>query len=290
MADPLFALFTVNTIIGLIGLIGNAMVIIVICKVKLMHTLTNALICNQAVVDFLGSLFLILSSSITVPDPLPDTTDYVIVCHLWLSDFFLWACFTSSTFNLVSLTCERYVAIVYPFKYATLYTKTSVVGMIAAIWLLGLILEGAYAAASNRYENGQCFLSTSVSSRVLGIVLIVFKFFIPAILMLFFYSHMTVELKRSANRVGADAPTVSASLALGGASGETRSENAQQSLLRARRNVFKTLVLVFVTFLVCWTPSQAPPFYTSNEVTARVGCDDTTRQHNSRTGPNDGTT
>ena len=29
-----------------------------------------------------------------------------------------------------------------------------------------------------------------------------------------------------------------------------------ESLLRARRNTFKTFLIVFVTFLICWTPNQ----------------------------------
>ncbi|XP_022080943.1 allatostatin-A receptor-like [Acanthaster planci] len=256
MAEPLFAIHIIQTIIGVIGLTGNAIVVIVICKVKFMHTKTNAFICNQAVVDFLGSLFLIVTSALPVPDPLPDNSGYQIVCHLWLSEFFLWACYTSSNYNLVSLTSERYVAIVYPFKYSTLYTRKSIVGMMAIIWFLGLLLEASYSVATNRYENGQCFRSASFSSKALGVVIVVFQFSIPAIFMLFSYSHMAVELKRSANRVGAVAPTVSANSAPANGEGEARPENAEQSLLRARRNVFRTLLLVFITFLVCWTPIQ----------------------------------
>ncbi|XP_022080947.1 beta-2 adrenergic receptor-like [Acanthaster planci] len=259
MAEPLLALRIIKTIIGVIGLIGNATVATVICKVKFMHTLTNAFICNQAVVDFLGSLFLILTSNTPAPDPFLDASDNRIACHLWLFNLFLWACFTSSTFNLLSVSCERYVAIVYPFKYVTLYSKKSVGGIMVVIWLSGFILNGAYEAALNTYRNGQCF--NSDDSLELGIVFIVVKFFIPAIFMLFVYSHMTVELKISANRIGAIAPTVSASVnstpaVPGGGAIAAHSENAEQSLLRARRNVFKTLLLVFVIFLVCWTPNQ----------------------------------
>ncbi|XP_022088087.1 pyroglutamylated RFamide peptide receptor-like [Acanthaster planci] len=258
MAEALLVLRIIKTIVGLIGLIGNTLVATVIYRVKFMHTLTNAFICNQAVVDFLGSLFLILSSNIAVPDPLPDTLGYHVVCHLWLSNLFLWAFFTSSTMNLLSLTCERYVAIVYPFKYATLYTTKSVTCIMVVIWLSGLILDGAYTAAVNTYANGQCFYSSAVGSRTLGIVFILVKFFIPAIFMLAVYSHMTVELKRSANRIGAIAPTVSATVnsGPGTSAGGARPLNAEESLLRARRNIFKTLLIVFLTFLVCWTPNQ----------------------------------
>ncbi|XP_022109157.1 alpha-1A adrenergic receptor-like [Acanthaster planci] len=257
MADPLLVRI-INTSLGVIGLIGNSIVVSVIFKVKFMHTLTNALICNQAVVDLLGSLFLILTSNIAVSGPLLGTSGYHIVCHLWLSKFFVWSCFTASTVNLVSLTCERYVAIVYPFKYVTLYTRKSVAGMVVVTWLMGLILGVAYAAAGMTFENGQCSSTTSVGAQALNIILVVVQFFIPAILMVFLYSHMTVTLKRSAERIAAIAPTVSANLAQEDrdSSGATRSENAEQSLLRARRNVFKTLLLVFVTFLVCWMPAE----------------------------------
>ncbi|XP_038049912.1 galanin receptor 2b-like [Patiria miniata] len=256
MAEPLLILRIIKTLVGLLGLIGNTVVATVIYKVEFMHTLTNAFICNQAVVDFLGSLFLILSSNIAAPDPLPDTLGYHVACHIWLSNLLMWACFTSSSVNLLSLTCERYVAIVYPFRYARLYTNKTVVLMLVIIWLSGLILDGAYTAAVNTFEDGKCFYSSAISSRALGIVFIMFKFFIPAIFMVFVYSHMTVELKRSATRIGNIAPTVSATVHSGASTAASSVEAPEQSLLRARRNVFKTLVMVFATFLVCWTPNQ----------------------------------
>ncbi|XP_022080942.1 beta-2 adrenergic receptor-like [Acanthaster planci] len=252
MAEPLSVLHIIKTIIGVIGLIGNGVVATVICKVKFMHTLTNAFICNQAVVDFLGSLFLIVTSTIPVPDPSPHTS----ACKLWLPDVLLWACFTSSTFNLLSVSCERYVAIVVPFKYATLYTKKSVTCMIVAIWLLGPIFEAPYEAALTTYKDGFCLLSSEIAWFC--VVFFLVKLFVPAILMIFFYSHMAVKLKRSANRIAVIAPTVSGQVesAPGDRMGESHRENAEQSLLRARRNIFKTLLLVLITFLVCWTPNQ----------------------------------
>ncbi|XP_033637906.1 beta-1 adrenergic receptor-like [Asterias rubens] len=254
MAEAILILRIIKTIVGLLGMLGNGLVCVVIYRNSFMHTLTNAFIANQAALDCLGSLMLILTSNIVVISPLPDTTWYHFLCHMWLSNLWLWVFFTSSTVNLMSLTFERYIAIVYPFHYHSLYTTKFVKGTLVVIWLSGLALDGAYTAAINTFEDGQCFYNSSVASRTAGIVFILVKFFIPAVSMLFVYTHITVELKRSARRVGGvTVPTVSAS---GTSAANNNIENQEQSLLRARRNTFKTLFMVFITFLVCWTPNQ----------------------------------
>ncbi len=69
MAEPVLLLRIIKTIVGLLGMIGNGIVCVVIYKNKFMHTLTNTFIFNQAVLDGLGSVMLILSSNIVVINP-----------------------------------------------------------------------------------------------------------------------------------------------------------------------------------------------------------------------------
>ena len=51
MAEALLILRILKTIIGVVGILDNGLVILVISRVKFMHTLTNTFICHQAVID-----------------------------------------------------------------------------------------------------------------------------------------------------------------------------------------------------------------------------------------------
>ncbi|XP_022095079.1 galanin receptor type 2-like [Acanthaster planci] len=210
-----------------------------------MHTTTNAFIFNQAAIDFLGSTFLLLSSNIPTPSPLSDSLAGGFLCRLWLSDFFLWSFFTASTLNLVSLTFERYVAIVFPFKHGTIYGTVPVRILIAGAWIIGTA-SSFYDIAFYDVVDGKCQPISVPGSQALGVMIFLFQYFIPVCAMLTAYIHIIVVLKQNASRVG---PAPVSSLTMG----NPPVEAADASLLRARRNTFKTLLIVFITYVFCWT-------------------------------------
>ncbi|XP_038045561.1 beta-1 adrenergic receptor-like [Patiria miniata] len=263
MADVLLILRVCRTIIGVVGVLGNCLVIVVICRVHFMHTLTNAFICHQAVIDLLGSLLLVLQNNIPVPVPLPETTAGEVLCRMWIGDALLWVMFVTSTFSLLNLTLERYVAIVYPFKFQALFSKKSGAVMMIVVWLIGLLLK-SYSFLIYSNIDGKCKFLQLEASKVIGPLLICLQYFAPACIMIFCYTHITITLKRSAKQIGPLTATISNHNGVEGshnlaasAMGQSRLGNEQQdSLLRARRNTFKTLFIVFVTFLICWSPSQ----------------------------------
>ena len=47
----------------------------------------------------------------------------------------MWHMFVVSTYNLVFLTFERYIHIIYPFKYQAFFTKRIVAFMIFVAWM-----------------------------------------------------------------------------------------------------------------------------------------------------------
>ncbi|XP_038060998.1 galanin receptor 2b-like [Patiria miniata] len=242
MAEQILLLRIIKTFVGIIGLFGNGLVCLVIYRVPALHTMTNAFIVNQAVADLMGSVFLLLLSNIDYPAILPEGTAGVLLCRLWISDFFLWACFITSTFNLVGLTFERYVAIVFPFRYPTFYTKRNSCFMLAAAWFLGTMFA-TYSIAIRAYEGRQCAEKLLPYLKDVGFVITIIQYFVPTFTMLFAYIHIIVVLHRSANRVG----VATASTAT--------SDGREASLLRARRNTFKTLLIVYIIYFCCWTPN-----------------------------------
>ncbi|XP_071808993.1 QRFP-like peptide receptor [Asterias amurensis] len=242
MAEQILVLRIIKTIVGIIGLFGNGLVCVVIYRTKALHTLTNAFITNQAVSDFLGSLMLILTSNIDYSPILPEGVRGVLLCRLWISDFFLWSCFITSTFNLVGLTFERYVAIVFPFRYQTIYSRFNACVMIAAAWVIGTSYA-TYSIAIRVVEDQRCVEKQSAEVKYIGFAITVIQYVVPTFSMLLAYIHIMVELNRGARRVGVmtDRSCVN--------------DGREASLLRARRNTLKTLVIVFAVYFCCWTPN-----------------------------------
>ncbi len=248
MAEQNLVLQVFLSIVGCLGICGNGLVCVVIIKVHFMHTITNAFIFNQALIDFLGSLVLLLSSVIPIPDPLPPGAGGALLCTLWVSQFLLWGFFVSSTFNLVAVTLERYLAIVFPFKYQQLATRRNVALTIACVWTSAFLFALRQLILTYN-DNGECKEKNFANAQIFGIAAAIATYFLPFTVMLVVYIHITLVLKKGAARLG-PAPAAQPSGSGGGAVNDQR-----ESLMRARRNTFKTLLIVFIAFTVCWTPN-----------------------------------
>ncbi|XP_038045864.1 mu-type opioid receptor-like [Patiria miniata] len=247
-----------QTIVGIVGILGNGLVCVVIGKVSSMHTRTNAFIFHQAVVDLLGSFMTLLQSEAPIPDPVPNNALGWVVCHIWYSRFALFLLYVISTYNLLSLTMERYFAIVHPFTYQAAFAKRprlKVGVVIAACWIIGTVIN-SYVANAFKVQGGRCVSSAAYRSKVIGGLVAILQYIVPVAVMLFAYIRTSVELKSGAARVGPAPANVGQAAGASTTDGNAQPEGMMESLLRARRNTFKMLLIVFITFLVCWTPNQ----------------------------------
>ena len=81
----------------------------------------NILIVNQSVIDMLASFMLLLTAVVEV-DGTRMSRDSVwdqFVCFIWLTRFPLWSLIFTSTYGIILMTLDRYVAVVYPVWYST---------------------------------------------------------------------------------------------------------------------------------------------------------------------------
>ncbi|XP_038046704.1 ovarian cancer G-protein coupled receptor 1-like [Patiria miniata] len=176
-----------------------------------MHTSSIAIICHQAIIDFLGSLLLILQLNI----PLPHTIGGELLCRVCIGHVTLFLLFVASTYNLLALTLGRYINIVKPLRFRMIHSGKGVAATIAIMWLLVTFIKSYSFFLYSVVDGHTCVFRNFQSSK----------------------DHITTSEVGRAEQM-----------------------HQQHQLLRVRRDMFESLVIVFVTFVVCWTPSQVTYF------------------------------
>jgi hypothetical protein len=74
---------------------------------------TNMLIANQTLADLAVSVF-ILASTRPGTNMNHDSAWDQLVCRFWGSAYFFYVALIASTYNILVLTAERYLAVIYP--------------------------------------------------------------------------------------------------------------------------------------------------------------------------------
>ena len=107
---------------GLFGFLSNAFVIAIIALYRPMRErVTNLYIINQSLIDATVATFLFLTTLLQDDNRLrtPGNWSDEALCRLWFTKMPLWGLLMSSTYSLVSLTLERFLAVVYPLRHRT---------------------------------------------------------------------------------------------------------------------------------------------------------------------------
>ena len=247
-------LYIIYILIGSLGCPANLLVVVVIMTYPTMRKLqTNMYIVNQSLIDATVAMFLILTTAfqdnggILVKGKVADET----YCRLWLTKMPLWGMLVSSTYNLVALTIERYLAVVHPIWHKLKFGKDKVLVSVAIAWVIGPLFNIAYMHPTAAVlENGACSVydqyPNQETRRFVGILTIIVQYFAPLGCLAFCYGKMAWVLHKRAE---------------GDKAGDTKGADAKEtkknaSMARARRNVIKTLALVAFFFIFCWTWNQ----------------------------------
>ncbi|KAK2170862.1 hypothetical protein NP493_1127g00036 [Ridgeia piscesae] len=158
---------TIRVIVGSLGVLGNTLVVVVFIKYKkLFHQLKTTLVVNQSVIDGFVSVLLVMLSFLT--RKLHGGVDGVSVelyCKLWLSQIVLWGLITSSTYNLMAISVERYLAVVHPLRYKVSFTKTKLNVLVAVIWCFGVVFIASFVVPTTGVVHGTCYVSYFWPSR-----------------------------------------------------------------------------------------------------------------------------
>ncbi|XP_022086684.1 cholecystokinin receptor type A-like [Acanthaster planci] len=276
----------IYTIIGLLGIVGNSLVIYLVYRVPSLRSVTNVLICNQAIIDLTSSVFFVCLYLLPKPSLPESAVAASVLCKLWLSDWPLWGFSVSSTVNLVLLTMERYFAIKHPIKYRTRFTMRRAKALAVLPWCVGPLHELAWALVQTVDAEGNCDPSwPSVTlQQILGVIFFIDHYMLPVTIMMYVYTTIIMKLRRdwrsssvSLPRTGHAQTTTNNSISsnnndskvISGAEGRSTSGRRQSTFrsavlppsrkhfsLLASKSVLRTLLIVSASYIVCWGPNE----------------------------------
>src|SRR6218665_21636 len=219
-------------VFGLVGVVGNCFACAIIVGHRPLRTrLANYYVISQCALDLIVSLLLLTNMTTFTDYKISLDAGGMINCYLWKSRVLLLGFMTSSLFNVVALTIERYFEVIYPIKHKLYFSRSIVIVSISASWVMGVIFKmchiypgllvspGGFCLAGGK--NIPFRASITSVSNFLG------EYFIDLCIIAFCYIQMGRKLPIS---VGPRAP----------------STGVESSSSRARKNILKTLLTVVV--------------------------------------------
>ncbi|KAK6619896.1 hypothetical protein RUM44_006296 [Polyplax serrata] len=194
-----FEIIVIHVIIFVFGVVGNVVVIIVMAGDRKSRSATNFFLVSLAVGDLL---------MLCVYGPLETYTHFVIkwdetgaICKT--AKFAEFVSATSSVLNLLAVTVERFVVIVFPMKSQTICTVSNMVRAVVSVWILSLLLAFPVVLTTSTYK---ITFTNNVTSLTLNYCtssgdspdFVVYQFFIiffiPSVTMTVCYSFVIREL------------------------------------------------------------------------------------------------
>ena len=102
--------------------------------------------------------------------------------------------------------------------------------------------------------DGKCFVShtSETVGLIVGVIVVSFQYLIPLIIIVFCYGRMIFMLSR---RIDFTSPSTSK-----GRQVNEMERKQRTTFMRARRNTVKTVIIVGICFLACWTQNQVQYF------------------------------
>ena len=99
----------------------------------------NVIILNQSVIDFFSGAATFLTEIFNTLGMVSDSRlSKNIYCGIWLSQYIMGSLITSSIYNLILLTIERYLAITNPMKYDKEKVLQRLPWVLLTAWLSGI--------------------------------------------------------------------------------------------------------------------------------------------------------
>ena len=246
----LYVYFIIMFVVGAIGVVANIFALVVIVRTRsLRKHQSSVLITNQTVCDLIACMTLIVTFAVAMEKDSQLTGSLgELLCRVFVAETLFLVCFFASTFNLVSITIERYFMVVHPIKHRIHFTKRTSYIMVALSWLAGLcfLIPTAVTTTVRHYECRSRYLwPASRAKEFYFYAIIIGSFIIPFAILLYGYGRILAVLYDQKS-----VPLRNSS------SSHTEKKRRKSVIDRAQLNFTKTMIVVSVAFVISVAPHQ----------------------------------
>ncbi|XP_049642494.1 neuromedin-K receptor [Suncus etruscus] len=216
------------------AVLGNLVVVWIVLAHKRMRTVTNGFLVNLALADAATAAFNALANFVYGLHG----EWYFGAGYCRFQNFFPITAMFASIYSMTAIAVDRYMAIIEPLKPRLSATAAKVV--IGSIWVLALLLalpQYLYSTTKVMPSRTLCYVQWPKGQTqhfTYHVTVIVLVYFLPLLVMGITYTIIGLTLW------GGEIP------------GDTCDKYHEQ--LKAKRKVVKMMVVVVVTFAVCWLP------------------------------------
>ncbi|XP_068632286.1 dopamine D2-like receptor [Battus philenor] len=176
-------------------LFGNVLVILSVVRERTLQTVTNYFIVSLAVADLLVAVvvmpfgvYYLVNGSWGLP---------AFICDVYIAMDVTSS--TSSIFNLVAISVDRYIAVTQPIKYAKHKNNRRVWFTIVLVWLVSAAIGAPIVLGLNDTPDRN-FNECLFNSQNYVLYSSIGSFYIPCIMMMFLYYNIFKALRKRAKK------------------------------------------------------------------------------------------
>ncbi|OWF52575.1 melatonin receptor type 1A-like [Mizuhopecten yessoensis] len=232
------------------GLIGNILVIGAVIVSRRLRTTGNMFIVNLAVADIIIVTIVEPFNILGVIDGPEFFVRNVWWCHT-LSVVCVMSC-SSSMMNLAAISVNRYIMINKNHYYNQIFTKNKTFLLCVLVWFLAFLIElpnlTGWGGHTFDLKTLGCSFDRLISLSY-TIFLSVMALWLPLLVIMFCYLNIYFYVKKSRKQMEKQMKK------------QTKKEKKKTKRQRDNVNLARTFFIVFLTFLICWTPYDLTLFF-----------------------------
>ncbi|KAM4041641.1 adenosine receptor A1-like [Anomaloglossus baeobatrachus] len=227
---------TAEIVIAVTAALGNVLVCVAVMQDRRLWTVTNYFLVSLSVADVCVGAFAIPCAILTFMG-IPRYN--LELCLLMLSILIMLT--MSSTFSLLAISVDRYIAILNPLRYKSIMTPSNTLILIITAWIVAFLcgLMPLMGWHKPRPKHGYCIFVHVIDMTYLVYLFSLVFFYLPVIIMLVIYTQIYVAVRKQLH---------------GTVAGMQQGNAGKQS---AGMKEFKTATSLFTIiffFMLCWAP------------------------------------